>query len=170
MTLTPEQLGLALAFVGLALLLCSAALAIQTHRVRAGLQRTIDDLSIALDEVDESLRSLERSGIQAAGDLERLADSIEEVAERAGNVSILGVRPFEGYAESLSEAAEGLKGLAGDVGSLEVPDLSAARAATLSARGAVKSLSVLLYILAALFALTGAGMALGGLALRSAIP
>ncbi len=163
-------LGLTLAVVGLALVLCSAALAVQTRRVRSDFHRTIDDLIQAVDEVDESLQSFDQTRVQAAGDLSRLADSLAEVAQRAGNVSILGMRPFEGYAESLSEAGESLRGLANDLGSLEVPDLEDARAAALSARSSVNSLSILLYILAAVFALAGAGMVVAGLALRSAIP
>ncbi len=163
-------LGPTLAAVGLALVLCSAALALQTHRVRSDLHRTIDDLIQAVDEVDGSLRSFDRARARAAGDLGRLADSLDEVAQRAGNVSILGMRPFEGYAESLSEAGESLRGLASDLGSLAVPDLEDARSAALSARSAVNSLSTLLYILSAVFALAGAGMVVAGLALRSAIP
>ena len=166
----PRLLGPALAVVGLALILCSAALAVQTRRVASDLHRTIDDLIRALDEVGESLQSFDQTRLQAAGDLGRLADSLTEVAQKAGNVSILGMRPLEGYAESLGEAGESLRGLADDLGSLEVPDLEAARGAAMRARSSVNSLSVLLYVLSAAFALTGAGMILAGVALRSAVP
>jgi len=162
--------GLTLVVVGLVLVLCSTALAVQTCRVKSDLHRTIDELIEAVDEVDESLQSFDQTRIQAAGDLSGLADSLAEVAQRAGNVSILGMRPFEGYAESLSEAGESLRRLADDLGSLEVRDLEHARAAALSAKSSVNSLSILLYILSAVFALVGSGIILDGLALRSTIP
>ena len=164
----PRLLGPALAVVGLALILCSAALAVQTCRLASDLHGTIDDLIRTLDEVDESLQSFDQARLQAAGDLGRLADSLAEVAQRAGNVSILGMRPFERYAESLGEAGESIRGLADDLESLEVPDLGAAREAALRAGSSVNSLSILLYLLSAAFALTGAGMILAGVALRSA--
>ena len=156
-------LAIALVAIGLSIIVSSCVMFFQARRAKAEVDSSIRELRAALEELESSLDSYRETAGRAARDLAGLSTSLRAMANEAGNISILGYRPFEGFSRSLRSAAGNLTGLAEDVGGLRRPDFDRLLSALDGAEEALKRASLAFYALSFALALIGVGLVLVGL-------
>lgn len=165
--LTVRSLSIALAAIGLSVIVSSCVMFFQVRRAKAEADSSIRELREALEELESSLEAYRETANRAAGDLAGLSSSMRAMANEVENFSILGYRPLETFSRPLRSAAGNLTRLAEDVGGLKQPDFDDMFSALSSAEKATGRASLAFYALSLTLALIGMGLVLVGLIARS---